>query len=177
MRSILTRSLCACLAVVAMSAPAAAAPVTIGDFFYDTDPFFGPMFSVSNFSDATLDEAGTFTSLTLSLFAGSDLVLSTELGPLAAGGSVDTLAQDLSLFAFDTATLVAVFSLPGDVAVDALAGITFEGSFPFFLGTEHLDSFIRFSPPMDVPEPSTLLHFAGAAVALAIVTRTARRRG
>jgi hypothetical protein len=156
--------------------PASAAPLTIGDFFYDTDPFFGPVFSVSNFSDATLDDGGgTFTALTLNLFDGDALVLATELGPLDPGGSIDTLVQDLSLLTFDSATLVAAFSLAGTVSVDPIAAIVFSGAFPSFTGTEHLDSFIHFTPPDSaVPEPATLILAIAAGVALAAVRGRSR---
>jgi hypothetical protein len=164
-------------AALLIATPASAATLTIGDFFYDTDPFFGPVFSVSNVSDATLgDGGGAFTGLSLSLFDGGALVLTTDLGPLAAGESIDTLAQDLSLLTFDSATLLAGFSLAGAVSVDPIASIVFSGAFPSFTGTDHIDSFIRFTPPdPGVPEPATLLLTIAGGAALAAARRRSRR--
>jgi hypothetical protein len=174
MKRILVYSLAAALTVLMVNSPADAAPLTIGDFFYDTDPFFGPLFGVSNVSDTTLgDGGGTFTDLVLGLYAGDDLVFTSDLGPLDAGASLDTLAQDLSLFSFDSARLAVTFSLPGTVAVEPLASIVFEGAFPSFTGTGHLDSFIQYSPQQSVPEPGTLLL---TTVGLAAVGRFRPRR-
>ena len=158
MKRILVCSLAACVAVLVFNTAAAAASLTIGDFFYDTDPIFGPLFGISNVSDTTLgDGGGNFTNLTLDLYSGTDLVFSSDLEPVSPGSSVDTLDLDLSAITFDSAQLAVTFSLPGLVSVAPLASIVFEGSFPFFTGTDHLDSFIQFTPQESVPEPGTLL--------------------
>ena len=170
---LLARSAAAVLAVLLITASAAAEPLTIGDFFYDTDSMFGPAFGVANLSDTTLgDGGGTFTDLTLDLLAGEDLLYSTDLGPLTAGRSLETF-EDLSVFAFDSARLAVTFSLPGAVGVAPLTSIVFEGSFPSFTGTGHLDSFIQFTPQQSVPEPGTVWQ---TVVGFGTVLRFRRRR-
>ena len=154
------------------SVPVAAESITIGDFFYDTDPFFGPSFGISNVSDTTLGGAGgAFTDLTLNLFKGSELIATTDFGTLEAGSSIDSLFLDLSSLVFDSARLALTFSQPGQVSVDPLASIVFDGFFPSFTGTGHLDAFIQFTP---VPEPGTLLLVSAGLAVLARQKRWSR---
>jgi hypothetical protein len=65
------------------------------------------------------------------------------------------------------------FALAGAVTVDPLTTIVFEGEFPSFTGTAHLDSFIQYTPQQSVTEPGTLLL---TAVGLGAVMRFSHGR-
>src|SRR5262245_60501892 len=104
----------------ASAATASAAPVTIGEFFYDTDAAFGPFFTIENFSDFALTTGGTFTNIKVRLFNGTTAVGDIDVGDLDAGFTFNTLPLDLSGTFFNSATLDLLFSLPGSIAVDPL---------------------------------------------------------
>jgi uncharacterized Zn-binding protein involved in type VI secretion len=131
------------LLAVAGGRAEAAPPAHIGNFNFAVDQYFGPVFSVENYSDravetpsgSVVDRLGEFTNVTVHLFSGADpnpvymLPLTFANDPTIApannqSGFRQTTA-DLSGITFNRAKLVLSFSRSGDVVVDELTNLSF----------------------------------------------------
>ena len=151
--------------VVGLVSSASATPVTIGEFTYELDDLFGPIFTVTNLSADPV--SATFTDLMLHLHNDGNPDVVFDLGPLAPGDFPVQTFIDLSNIPLDSAFLTFGFAIPGAISPGSLVlnDITTD--------TVRATTFIEFAAdeditPTPVPEPATLVLMSiGAGVAVA----------
>jgi len=146
------------LVLTCLVSPVSAVP--IGAFSWDEDPFFGPFFTVDNFSGVD------FIGVVVALHTGT--VSSTLLlGDLATNTSIQS-TEDLTGLQITSATLSFSSTLPGVIVYPALSA-------PF---TAAVIDYHPPAPPVSVPEPATWMFVAMGLVGIAAVSgvRTALAR-
>jgi hypothetical protein len=115
----------------------------IGEFAWQSDEFFGPTFSVANFSESFLGTAHDFGAVFVDLESDAGLV-TLALGDILSGTSIQSF-DDLSPLTILSASLRLSFPL-GDVTVAPL----------LLADTATVIDFTPQNETASVPEPSTL---------------------
>src|SRR5580765_3159640 len=109
--AVLSFGLIAGLGSIASATPVTS--VTIGEFTYELDDLFGPIFTVTNLSADPV--SATFTDLMLHLHNDGDPDVVFDLGALSPGDLPVQTFVDLSNIPLDSAFLTFGFAIPGTI--------------------------------------------------------------